>query len=189
MQRQSLKLTCQEVTKTYNRLLKEKPITTTPPNFRINEGEFRNVQTKIDKLEELGVLAAYEHALLLVAKKGPLPNEVREFIAKEIELFGRRWTSGVTNKSRYMASPSNKKKQVQAHHDYFFTIKGNEAIENAERKRKVKLEEARLAKLAYERAEERRKKREKCIDPHPTYCERQIGTNARIVYGKKRQRS
>ena len=52
-----------EVTKKYNRLLKEKPITTTPPNFRVNEREFRNVQTKIDKLEELGVLAAYENAL------------------------------------------------------------------------------------------------------------------------------
>ena len=63
-----------------------------------------------------------------------------------------------------MTSPSNKKKQVQAHHDHFFAIKKNEAIEDAERKRKVKLEEARLAKLAYERAEN--SKKERCIDPH-----------------------
>jgi hypothetical protein len=155
-----------DVAKTYKRLLSEKPIVTAPPNFKVNENEFHNVQSKINKLEDLGVIAAYENALLLVAKKGPMPNEVREFIAKENELFGRRWNSGVTSKSRYKLSPSNKKKQIYSHHKSFVEIKRGEAIKLAEETRLRALEEARLAKLAYERAERIRKKRERTASTH-----------------------
>ena len=150
-----------EAAKTYHRLLAERPITTAPKHFKVDDNEFQNVHSKINKLEELGVMAAYENALLLVAKKGPLPKDVREFIAKEIELFGRRWNSGVTNKGRYKTSPSNKKKQIYEQHKSFVEIKRNEAIEIAEQTRLQNLEEARLAKLSYERKERMRKKREK----------------------------
>ena len=63
-----------------------------------------------------------ERKMSLVAKKGPMPKNVREFIAKEIELFGRRWESGVTNKKRYQLSPSNKKKQLHQHHQTFVKL-------------------------------------------------------------------
>ena len=57
-------------------------------------------------------------------------------IAKEIELFGRRWNSGVTSKNRYKLSPSNKKKQIYSHHESFVEIKRGEAIKLAEEKAK-----------------------------------------------------
>jgi hypothetical protein len=111
-------------------------------NVNIDPKALEEMEEYYSALEKSGILAAYENALFLVSKKGPGPAELRDFIAKEIENFGRRWKSGVVDKNRYSSSQATQKIQKGIRADMYYDIEYQKAKEVAEKKR---LEEERRA--------------------------------------------
>ena len=63
----------------------------------------------VEVLAESGIIFAYESALLAAARNKHLKSiDLIEFVAKQIESFGRQWTAGYINKERYL-SPTRRR--------------------------------------------------------------------------------
>ena len=135
------------------------------------------------QLEEMGILAAYENAIMMVGKKGPRPSSLREFVAKEFELFGRRWNSGVVNKNRYTEISTNTRKRQRARRELMYKEIKQKEMEELERKRQREEEERRRREEEAQRiAEEIRGKKERRLAE-----EKRLERERELIEAKKRE--